>query len=114
MLYMNDYDIEMARRLARREDAPVIAAGVEILDRLRDWTDRNSDGWAYWRKPVQAASKLMTLIQDWEESARDWRGGADDVSGAQLQATLRPIKSFLTRQGVAAEERRWILEGVRG
>jgi hypothetical protein len=71
---------------------------VVIIDRLRYWTNRNSDGWAYWPKPVRAAKNLMVLL----ESGDRWDPA--DVTEAELKKAIVPIKSFLTRHGVAHEE----------
>jgi hypothetical protein len=101
MKYMNDYDIAMARRAFA--DHPVLAPAVEIVANLRDWTNQNSDGWAYWPKPCRAAARLIELIErdgTWEARY----GARDDATPEELKAALRPIKSFLTRQGVPHSE----------
>ena len=102
MRYMNDYDIEIARR--RFSDFPNLALGVEILDRLREWTNRNSDGWAYWKLPLQAAKRLMEILED-EQRRRDYLNGVlEDIDEKELSRAILPIKSFLTRQGAKWQE----------
>lgn len=96
-MWMNDYDIEDA---ARRFDPAThrnLAIGVLIIARLANWTNRNSDGWAYWKKPSNAAKRLMELIQ----SVDRWE--PVDVSAEDLKKACTPIKAFLTRQGVDHE-----------
>ena len=94
MRYVNEYDLaDMARRFDP-ETCPVLATGVLILVRLANWTNRNSDGWAYWPKPVRAASRLMDLL----ESVDRWEP-EKDLSVADLNRALTPIKAFATRQG---------------
>lgn len=97
MRYMNDYDISNARR--RYADHPVLSEAVATLADLKDWTDSNSDGWAYWPKPARAADQLMALI--------DGNGTNDYVRAVlardhgavrrDLERALRPIKAFRTK-----------------
>lgn len=97
-MWMNEYDIEDALRLTATLELPVARRGAEILSRLKDWTNGNSDGWPYWGKPAKAADKLMTALQSAIDASR--RGDDVDVTEAQLKTALTPIKAFLTRQGV--------------
>ncbi len=83
---MNEYDISEAQD--RYHGDPVLGPAVTTLTRLVDWTNANSDGWAYWPKPARAAARLMELIEG------DGTVTADDVRKA-----LRPIKAFRTRHG---------------
>lgn len=97
MRYMNDYDLARAARIAERNDWTNRARLVETVDNLRRWANRNSDGWAYWPKPCRAAARAMEEIcGDGTSRAAD----RPDTTDAQLTAALRPIKAFLTRQGV--------------
>lgn len=96
-MWMNEHEVEEALRRFD-DDTPNLREGAQVLDRLVRWTNNNSDGWPYWPKPARAANTLMGLL-----------GGADrfdpkDISGRQLALALRPIKSFLTRQGVNHDE----------
>lgn len=99
MRYMNDYDIEQARRIGARRGWHNLVRAADTLDNLRDWADRNSDGWAYWPKPVRAAG---TLIKHAEDRVTAFYRHTDDrdMTDAELRAGLKPIKAFLTRQGV--------------
>lgn len=112
-MWMNEYDIDdAARRVAHDDERPNLRAAVGILDRLKDWTNRNSDGWPYWKAPIRAADKLMTAIQ-----SRIYGSGVagGDIPEGDLKRALTPIKSFLTKQQNAkrmtAADRLWILEG---
>ena len=89
---MNEYDVQDA--INRLQSAPNLHRGAQVLRRLVDWTNSNSDGWAYWPKPVRAAKSLQELLQ-----AAD-RFDPRDVTEADLNKALRPIKAFLTRHGV--------------
>ena len=92
MRFMNDYDVERAEE--RSADHPVLSAAVQTLKNLIAWTDRNSDGWPYWRPPQQAAQRLIALI----EADGTWRGQQDnDPSAADLRRALTPIKAFRTK-----------------
>jgi hypothetical protein len=78
---------------------PNARAAVTTLYNLMRWTNRNSDGWAYWPKPARAAKKLMELVEDAERNQRDpWRRDKVEVTPARLKAALSPIKAFRTRQ----------------
>lgn len=101
-MWMNEYDIEDALRLTARFELPNARRGAEILSRLKDWTNENSDGWPYWSAPSKAADRLMTALESAIGASR--QGDNVDMTEAQLQKTLTPIKSFLTRRGVAYSE----------
>lgn len=101
MRYMNDYDIERARRVGVRNDWPNRLRLVDTVDALRMWANRNSDGWAYWPKPCRAAARAMEQICGDGTNAADDRPDATD---AEVTAALRPINAFLTRQGVPHSE----------
>ncbi len=96
MRYMNEWDIDRAE--ARYAGHPILEPAVRTLRSLVDWTNRNSDGWAYWPKPCRAAAKLMEMIERdgtnryFDDSERA------DVTVAEYRAALRPIKAFRTRQ----------------
>lgn len=97
MLYLNDYDID--RTILQYVDHPVLGPATKTLANLVDWTNSNSDGWAYWEKPVRAAEKLQRLIQG--DGIR-WFYGNDareDATPEAYKAALTPIKAFRTRQG---------------
>lgn len=99
MKFMNDYDLASA---IQRFDAAETMNRLEVartVARLADWTDRNSDGWAYWPKPARAAAKAMSLIESrtWAENEQQEEVDATD---AEVRAAYAPIKAFLTKQGV--------------
>jgi hypothetical protein len=100
MMYMNRWDIDDAVALARCrcEDTPVLLEAAETLERLADWADSHSDGWAYWPKPCRAAKSLQELISSVDRYA------PADISREDLNRALRPVKAFLTRQGVDHSE----------
>jgi len=105
MSWMNECEVEEVQRLFDVNEVPNLAEGAWVLGNLVDWTNRNSDGWPYWSKPSNAAKRLQELLHAHTYAARFgyYQGTADrlqDVSKADLSAALRPIKAFLTRQGV--------------
>lgn len=106
MRYMNDYDLESARRRFIGESMPNRLALTMVVDNLRVWADDHSDGWAFWRKPARAASSAMALIDSHTFRERS------DVSDAEMRAAVRPIKAFLTRERVSADDREMILRAV--
>jgi hypothetical protein len=100
MTWMNDYDLDEAERRYDPGQTPNRAHLTATVSALRDWTNRNSDGWPYWSKPSRAAARAMGLIEatTWEETERR---ATEDATDAETKAALSPIKAFLTRQGVA-------------
>ena len=107
MRFMNEFDLHFARQRFGRGDTPNRLALVMVVDNLREWTDDHSDGWAYWPKPVRAAKSAIEFI--------DGLNTADarpDITDIEVQTAVRPIKAFLTRQKVSAEDRERILRAV--
>lgn len=93
MLFMNHYEIEDA--VGRYADDPVLGPASITLANLMDWTNRNSDGWAYWPKPCRAAKALQALFPErWDD---------ERPTIEQYRAALRPVKAFRTRQGADFE-----------
>lgn len=93
-MWMNRWDVEEAvERFS--DETPNLKRGAGVLDRLMQWTDSNSDGWPYWQKPANAASKLMEHL---ESAKRTYE--PTDITDAELTKALSPIKAFLTKQGV--------------
>lgn len=99
MLFMNEWEVREAR--GRYADHPVLGPATATLVSLMEWTNKNSDGWAYWPKPVRAAAKLQALIKGDRLSRFD--DEREDATPAKLAAALRPIKAFRTRQSAAFE-----------
>lgn len=99
MLYMNDYDLSRALHRFNTDDTPNRYRVARVVDNLRRWANANSDGWAYWPKPCRAAASAMRLIESRTNAEND-RQEATDATDAEVTAALRPIKAFLTRQGV--------------
>jgi hypothetical protein len=109
MMFMNEYDVEEAVDLFDPARTPNLHEGALVLNRLKDWTNANSDGWPYWSKPLKAAEALMTLLQEHTYAARFgyYQGTAkrlEDAERLDLVKAFTPIKSFLTRQGVDRTE----------
>lgn len=100
MLYMNEYEVE--EECARYASHPVLGPATRTLANLVDWTNRNSDGWAYWPKPVRAAKQLQQLIQGKVPESR-WDTERADATPDALKAALRPIKTFRTRHSADFE-----------
>jgi hypothetical protein len=97
---MNEYEIDEARTRWHRH--PVLGPATKTLRNLVDCANRNSDGWAYWPKPCRAAARLMELlVGDGTYKARF--GEREDATVERLRAAYRPIKAFLTRNGLSCE-----------
>lgn len=100
MQYMNDYDLDDAVRRYDPAVTPNRAYLAATVSALRDWTNHNSDGWAYWPKPVRAAARAIELI-DSTTTEENIRRETQDATDAETVAALSVIRAFLTRQGVA-------------
>lgn len=112
MRFMNAYDIERATHRFSVRTTPNRVKAARVLARLAQWTNSNSDGWAYWPKPTRAAARLMALVDG--TTSADLRVMLSiDATDAELAAALRPVKAFLTRQDVNQTSRDFILYPVQ-
>lgn len=111
MKFMNDYELAFARQRFTRATKPNRLALVMVVDNLREWADDHSDGWAYWPLPCRAAEKAIALIES-RTNAENEQQEREDITDAEMLAAVRPIKAFLTRQNVTAEQRELILRAV--
>jgi len=90
---MNEHDVEEAWR--RFQLHPVLGPAARTMANLVEWTNANSDGWPYWRKPSDAAAGLQNILMN----ALRMRGGDHPaVTADDYKLALRPLKSFRTRQ----------------
>ena len=96
MRFMNEWDIDEAEH--QHGDHPILGPAIQTLRNLVEWTNRNSDGWAYWPKPTRAAARLMEMIERDGSSTYRFDVAREDVTLAEYRAALRPIKAFRTRQ----------------
>jgi hypothetical protein len=107
MRYMNEYAIDNAlTRYSTFADDPEFGTPnrfrlAETVANLAAWADLKSDGWHAWPKPAQAAQKAMALIDP--GTYAEMLAHETDATDAETTAALRPIKAFLTRQGVSHE-----------
>lgn len=99
-LFLADWEIEEAQNWFSEEEQPNLHEAALSLLRLVGWTNSRSDGWGYWRKPSQAAAKLMELITRGRElNRRNYSGDLEDCTKAELTKALSPVKSLITREG---------------
>lgn len=103
MRFMNEFDIEEALDRFDYAQTPNRVTLAKAVSALAEWANRNSDGWAYWPKPVRAAAKAMEQI-DPTTWADIQRMESEDCTDAEFKAAVRPIKAFLTKQGVPHEK----------
>jgi hypothetical protein len=101
MMFMNEHEIEDLEYRTRNweHQAPNLVHAIQVLNELKNWTNRNSDGWPYWAKPVRAAKQLMVLIQSDNPYYRSI-DTVGDIDEKDLRKALVPIKAFRTRQGI--------------
>lgn len=99
---LNQYQIDDAQREAAEDfHRPNAQAAVLTLARLVEWTNNNSDGWAYWSKPSNASKKLQSLVK------RAYGYGSDpdtDLTAREVKDAYATIKGFLTRNGTDHRE----------
>ena len=89
---MNEHDVEEAWR--RFQLHPVLGPAARTMANLVEWTNANSDGWPYWRKPSDAAAGLQNILMN----ALRMRGGDHPaVTADDYKLALRPLKAFRTR-----------------
>lgn len=102
-MFMNEYEITDLKYAFDADEHPNLSRGATVLANLRDWTDRNSDGWPYWSKPSRAANRLMELLN--AAQSEYFKGNeVTDCTSADLKAALAPVKRFLTTQDVDHSE----------
>ena len=111
MTFMNDYDLDYARARFTRASKPNRLALVLVVDKLREWADQNSDGWAYWPKPARAAANAISYIES-RTNQHNQMQERYDITDGEMRLAVRPIKVFLTRQKVPADQRELILRAV--
>lgn len=113
MKHMNDYDLIVADQRFRRGSTPNRFALVLVVAHLAEETNMVSDGWAYWLPPRRAAQKAIALIESTTNAANDEQE-RNDITDAEMQAAVRPIRSFLTkhREIYSATARELILRAV--
>lgn len=99
---LNESDVESAQILAAHDfHRPNLQMAVLTLARLVEWTNANSDGWPYWRKPAAASKRLQETVSRYYFGRERLDA---DLTARDLKAACTPIRAFLTRQGVAHSE----------
>lgn len=107
MLFASEHDIHgWQQRFNAATGYPNLGRLADNLDALREWTNDNSDGWAYWIKPRRSASRIIETLHVTASNLRDYRKAGDvvDLTDADVKRLLAPVKAFLTRQGVRHED----------
>ena len=90
---MNQYEIEWAAK--NHHACQNVRKGIHLLLRLMQAVNEQSDGWAYWKAPRQAAEKLITLLKTVGNLNYGTHG---TISDADLRKAVTAIKSMVTRQ----------------
>ena len=111
MRYMNDYDLDFARKRFGRGSTPNRLALVMVVDQLREWTDENSDGWAHWVKPRRAAERAMEHIDSSTNAENDVQE-REDITELEMRRAAQTIRTFLARERVEAERVERIMRAV--
>lgn len=113
---MNRAEVEEALIEAQKtaDVRPNLLVAAKVLTRLVNWTDANSDGWVYWPKPSNAASKLQQHLERVLFLRRFGLKHDIDLTDEELKAAVRPIKSFITRQINAGNMKYWAREQILG
>lgn len=90
---MNKSQIEMMYK--NNHLCPNVRKGVNLLFRLMQSVDAQSDGWAYWSAPFDAANKLMALLRT---AGNIWRDTDGIITEKQLKDAITPIRRMVTTQ----------------
>jgi hypothetical protein len=99
-MFMNQAEIEYAH--SRNHACPNVRKGIQLLYRLMQAVNDQSDGWAYWHAPSRAAEQLQTLLKTAGNLSYDTHG---TITTAQLKKAITPIRAMVTRQTKAQAER---------
>ena len=94
-MFLNEFDADHA--VSRYCGHPILGPATSTLAELIDWTNENSDGWAYWPKPSRAARKLQELIGTGREYYDD--PSRASVTADDLKRAYTPIRAFATKHG---------------
>jgi hypothetical protein len=90
---MNQGDIEVM--LHNHHACPNVRKGIKLLHALMEAVNDQSDGWAYWRAPSQAAEPLMKLLRS---AGNIWHDTNGTISDADLREAIGSIKRMVTYQ----------------
>jgi hypothetical protein len=96
-MWMNRHEIDEA--VERFASHPVLGKYARFLAAFRDEVDEHSDGWPYWKLPIQAADKLMTLLHGHLRGGMGAYPRLPEPTEAEFKKTLTPIKTFYTQHG---------------
>jgi hypothetical protein len=96
---MNKYEIDEAARCYATD--PILGKASRFLQEFKDEVNAHSDGWAYWKPAMISAAKLMTLIRSARNNP-EWDEAGEPAKEKMFLKALIPIKSFMTRRGLAA------------
>lgn len=99
-VWMNRSEIEEA--VSRFDRHSVLGPASRFLQAFQQEVDSHSDGWPYWKAPGQAAGKLQGLIHGHLRAGMGAYPQLPTATVEQVQATMAPIKAFMTRHGTKA------------
>jgi hypothetical protein len=92
-MYMNQEEIEWA---AKQEHAcPNVRKGTQVLLKLMEAVNAQSDGWHSWPAPSRSAEKLQELLKTAGNLHHRTQG---TISAADLKKAIAPIRSMVTIQ----------------
>jgi len=92
-MFMNQSEIEWAA--SRQHDCPNVRKGVQLLLKLMEAVNAQSDGWAYWRAGSKATEKLVTLLKT---AGNLQHGTHGKITAEALKKAITPIRSMVTFQ----------------
>lgn len=90
---MNAAEIEWVA--SRQHTCPNVRKGVQLLLRLVEAVNAQSDGWAYWHAPSRSCQKLEDLLKTAGNLQHGTRG---TIAEADLKKAITPIRAMVTRQ----------------
>ena len=94
-MVFNSSDIQALVSNANAHACPNVKTAVRLLGRLHDYTNENSDGWAYARPVTKSTEKLANLLKS---RGNIWYPLHGSITLAELKAAITPIKRMATTQ----------------
>lgn len=92
-MFMNQAEIEWAA--SQQHSCPNVRKGVQLLLKLMQSVNEQSDGWHSWPAPSKSANKLQELLKTAGNLSYGTHG---KISAEDLKKAITPIRTMVTYQ----------------